>query len=71
MRRSHVCERAATRAVRVTRPEPSSNYAPPARAEIALLPGLLILADAAGAVTLARFLVQAPTRAERLVRRPL
>ena len=69
MRRLHVYERSATRAARGPRPEPSDDYGPAARAVLVSVPDLLRQAEAAGAVTLARFLGQALTEAEGIVRR--
>ena len=69
MRRPHVYERSATRAGRGTRPEPSNDYGPAARAAVVGLPDLLRQAEACGAVTLARLLGQAFTEAEGIVRR--
>ena len=69
MRRPHVYERSATRAARVPRPEPSDDYGPAARATLAAVPDLLRQAEAAGAVTLARYLGQALSEAEGIVRR--
>ncbi len=51
--------------------EGRADYVPAARAAISTLPELLILAEASGAVTLARFLGQALTEAEAIVRRAL
>ena len=69
MRRPYVCERSATRAGRGTRPEPSNDYGPAARASVEGLPNLLRQAEACGAVTLAPFMGQALTEAEAIVRR--
>ena len=69
MRRPHVYERSATRSGRGTRPEPSNDYGPAARAAVVGPPDLLRQAEACGAVTLARFLGQALTEAEGIVRR--
>ena len=69
MRRPHVYERSATRAARGPRPEPSDDYGPAARAVIGAVPALLREAEAAGATVLARFLGQALTEAEGIVRR--
>ena len=69
MRRPHVYERSATRAARGSRPEASADYGPAARATLAVVPDLLRQAEACGAVTLARFLGQALTEAEGIVRR--
>ena len=69
MRRPHVYERSATRAARGTRPERSDDYWQAARATITAVPDLLRQAEAAGAVTLARFLGQPLTEAEGIVRR--
>ncbi len=69
MRCPHVNERSATRAARGQRPEPSHDYGPAARAGIAAIPELLREAETSGAVTLARFLGQALTEAEGIVRR--
>ena len=69
MRRPHVYERSVPRAGRGTRPEPSDDYGPAARAAVAGLPDLLRQAEAAGAIALARFLGQALTESEGIVRR--
>ena len=69
MHRRHVFERSVPRTGRDSRPEPSADYAPAARAVVASLPGLLREAEACGAVTLARFLGQALTKAEGVLRR--
>ncbi len=69
MRRPHVFERSATRAARERRAEPLDDYSPAARATVAVVPDLLREAEAAGAVTLARFLGQALTEAEGILRR--
>ncbi len=69
MRRPHVYERSATRAVRGPRPEPNDDYLPAARAVIAAVPALLREAEDAGAIVMARFLGQALTEAEGIVRR--
>ena len=69
MRRPHVYERSATRAARGSRPEPVDDYGPAARATLVAVPELLRQAEAAGAVTLARFLGQALTEAEGILRR--
>ena len=69
MRRPHVYERSATRAARGCRPEPTADYGPAARAVLDAVPALLREAEAAGAVALARFLGQALTEAEGIVRR--
>ena len=52
-----------------SRPEPVDDYGPVARATLAAVPDLLRQAEAAGAVTLARFLGQALTEAEGILRR--
>ncbi|WP_207210935.1 hypothetical protein [Lichenibacterium minor] len=49
--------------------ESSADYGPAARAALAVLPALLREAEAAGAVALARYLGQALTEAEGIVRR--
>ncbi len=69
MRRPHVYERSATRAARGPRPDPSGDYGPAAVATIAFVPELLRQAEAAGAVALARYLGQALSEAEGIVRR--
>ncbi len=69
MRRPHVYERSATRVARGRRAEPVEDYGPAVRATLAVVPDLLRQAEAAGAVTLARFLGQALTEAEGIVRR--
>ena len=69
MRRPHVYERSATRAARGSRPEPSDDYVPAARATLAAVPDLLRQAEAAGAVVLARCLGQALSEAEGIVKR--
>ena len=69
MRRSHIFERSAPRAKRDVEQECSDDYVPAARAALDALPALLREAEAAGAITLARFLGQALTEAEGTVRR--
>lgn len=69
MRRPHVYERMAPRARRDFEQEGGANYVPAARAVLAGVPTLLHEAEAAGAATLARFLGQALTEAEGIVRR--
>ena len=69
MRRFHVYERSATRAVRGPCTEPSDDYGPAALAVVASLPDLHHQAEAAGAVALARHLGQALGKAEGIVRR--
>ncbi len=69
MRRPHVYERSATRAARGSRSEPVDDYGPAARATLAAIPDLLRQAEAVGAVALARFLGQALTEAEGILRR--
>ncbi len=71
MRRPHVYERSATRAARGPRPEPSDDYVPAARAVLEIVPALLREAEAAGAIVLARYLGQALTEADGIVRRAL
>lgn len=68
MRLPHVYERTASRA-RGHHVEPGGDYAPAARAVLVALPNLLRQAEAAGAAALARFLGQAPTEAEGIIRR--
>ncbi len=68
MRRPHVYERTAPRARRDVE-QGGADYLPAARAAISALPELLILAEASGAITLARFLGQALTEAESIMRR--
>ena len=69
MRRPHVYERTAPRARRDVEQESGADYGPAARAVLASVPDLLRQAEACGAVTLARFLGQALTEAEGIVRR--
>ena len=69
MRRPHVYERTVPRARRDIEQEGGADYGPAARDVLAALPVLLRKAEAAGAVTLARFLGQALTEAEGIVRR--
>ena len=69
MRRPHVYERSVPRARRDFEQEGGADYVPAAHALLAAVPALLREAEAAGAVTLARFLGQALTEAERIVRR--
>ena len=69
MRRSHVYERSAPRSGRDSHHEPTADYGPAARAVLDAVPALLREAETAGAVVLARFLGQALTEAEGIVRR--
>ena len=69
MRRSHVYERSAPRAKRDVEQECSSDYVPAARAVLGAVLALLREAEAAGAITLARFLGQALAEAEGIIRR--
>ena len=69
MRRPHVYERSVPRARRDVEQENQDDYVPAARAVLATVPALLREAEAAGAITLARFLGQALTEAEGIVRR--
>ena len=69
MRRPHVYERSATRVGPGPCPEPSDDYGPAARAVLASVPDLLRQAEAAGAGVLARYLGQALSEAEGIVRR--
>ena len=69
MRRPHVYERTAPRARRDVEQESGADYVPAARATLAAVPDLLRQAEAAGAVALARYLGQALTEAEGIVRR--
>ena len=69
MRRPHVYERSVPRAGRDSRAELSDDYTPAARAAVASLPDLLREAEACGAVSLARFLGQALSEAEGILRR--
>ena len=69
MRRPHVYERSVPRARRDVEQESQDDYVPAARAAIAVLPALLRDAEAAGAVALARYLGQALSEAEGIVRR--
>ena len=68
MRRPHVYQRSAPRARRDADQVGSSSYEPAARAAIAVLPELLILTEAVGAANLTRYLGQALSEAERIVR---
>jgi hypothetical protein len=69
MRRPHVYERSAPRSSRDSHHESTADYGPAALAVIDSVPALLRAAEAAGAVTLARFLGRALTEAEGIVRR--
>ena len=72
MRRPHVYERSAPRSGRDNYHGPTADYGPAARAVLDGVPALLQAAEAAeaaGAVVLARFLGQALTEAEGIVRR--
>ena len=69
MRRASVYQRSAPRAARSARPEPGADYGSAARAPITALPELLRHAEAVGTVVLARYLGQALTEAEGIVRR--
>jgi hypothetical protein len=69
MRRPHVYERSAPRAKRDIEREGRADHVPAARAVINAVPTLLREAEAAGAITLARFLGQALTEAEGILRR--
>ena len=69
MRRPNVYQRSALRARRDVEHEIGADYLPAARAAVAALPALLRQAEAAGAITLARYLGQALTEAEGIVRR--
>ena len=68
MRRPHVYERSATRAARGPRPGPSDDHVPAALAVLAAVQTLPREAEAAGGIVLARFLGQALTEAEEIVR---
>ena len=69
MRRPHVYQRSAPRARRDVEHEIGVDYLPAARAAVAALRTLLRDAEAAGAVALARYLGQALSEAEGIVRR--
>lgn len=69
MRRPHVYERTAPRARRSVEQESGADYVPATHAVLAAVPDLLRQAEAAGAVVLARYLGQALTEAEGIVRR--
>ena len=69
MRRPHVYERTVPRARRDTEQVGGADYVPAARAVLDAVPALLHAAEAAGAITLARFLWQAMSEAESIVRR--
>ena len=69
MRRPHVYERSAPRSGRDSHHETTADYSLAARATIAAVPALLHEAEACGAEVLARFLGQALTEAEGIVRR--
>ncbi len=69
MRRPHVYERSVPRARRDVERGGGADHVPVARAVIAALPDLLLQAEAAGAVALARYLGQALSEAEGIVRR--
>ena len=69
MRRPHVYERSVPRARRDGEQESGADYVPAARAVLAAVPDLLRQAEAAGAVALARYLGQAMSEAEGIVRR--
>ncbi len=62
-------DRNTHRATRDRLPGPSDDYRPAAPAILAALPDLLRQAEAAGAVALARYLGQALSEAEGIVRR--
>ena len=69
MRRPHVYERSVPRTRRDFHQEGGADYVPAARAVLDAVPALLWEAETAGATTLARFLGQALTEAEGIVRR--
>ena len=69
MRRPPVYERTGPRARRNTEHEGGADCVPAARVVLNAVPALLREAEAAGAVTLARFLGQAMSEAESIVRR--
>ncbi|WP_237477701.1 hypothetical protein [Lichenibacterium dinghuense] len=69
MRRPNVYQRSAPRIRRDTGQKSGADYGPAARATIAAVPVLLMEAEAAGATALARYLGQALTEAEGIVRR--
>ena len=69
MRRPHVYERSVPRPRRDLEQEVAADYVPAARAVLDVVPELLHTAEAAGAITLARFLGQALSKAEGVVRR--
>lgn len=69
MRRPHVYERSAPRARRDMGQKVRVDSAPAARSAIAALPDLLLQAEAAGAIALARYLGQALNEAEGIVGR--
>ena len=69
MRRPHVYERSVPRARWDVEHEAGADYGPAARAVLTAVPALLREAEAVGATTLARFLGQALTEAEGIVRR--
>ena len=69
MRRPHVYERSVPRARRDLVQEGGADYVPAARSVLNAVPALLREAEAAGAAALARFLGQALTEAEGIVRR--
>ena len=69
MRRPNVYQRSAPRPRRDIEQKAAADYGPAARATIAAVPVLLKQAEAAGASVLARYLGQALTEAEGIVRR--
>ena len=69
MRRPHVYERSAPRARPDTTRTPQSDYTSAAQAVLQDVPALLRHAEASGAVTLARYLGQALSEAESIMRR--
>ena len=69
MRRPNVYQRSALRARRDVAHGIGADYLPAARAAVAALPALLQEVEAAGAVALARYLGQALSEAEGIVRR--
>jgi hypothetical protein len=69
MRRPHVYERSVPRARRDVEQESQDDYVPAAHAVLAAVPVLLRQAEASGAVALARYLGQALSEAEGIVRR--
>ena len=69
MRRPHVYERSVPRARRDVEQDSQDDYVPAAQSAVAAFPDLLRQAEAAGAMVLARYLGQALSEAEGIMRR--